>query len=69
MNPLKELLTALGFLTRLAPARLVDHDSISACMRWLPAVGLALGLIIVLPFCGWACSKAGPWCRPGWRSA
>jgi adenosylcobinamide-GDP ribazoletransferase len=50
MNPLKELLTALGFLTRLAPARLVDHDSISACMRWLPAVGLALGLIIVLPF-------------------
>lgn len=50
MHPIKELFTALGFLTRLAPARLVDPTAISACMRWLPAVGLVLGLVLVAPF-------------------
>ncbi|SKA97133.1 cobalamin-5'-phosphate synthase [Paucidesulfovibrio gracilis DSM 16080] len=50
MNPIKQLLTALGFLTRLAPAKLVDHTAISSCMRWLPAVGLVLGLAVVAPF-------------------
>jgi adenosylcobinamide-GDP ribazoletransferase len=50
MNPIKEFSTTLGFLTRLAPARLVDHTAISGCMRWLPLVGLVLGLVLVAPF-------------------
>ncbi|MGE4291706.1 MAG: adenosylcobinamide-GDP ribazoletransferase [Desulfovibrio sp.] len=50
MNPIKEFSTALGFLTRLAPARLVDHNAISGCMRWMPLVGLLLGLALVAPF-------------------
>ncbi|MEF2144786.1 MAG: adenosylcobinamide-GDP ribazoletransferase [Desulfovibrionaceae bacterium] len=49
-NPIKEFFTALGFLTRLAPARLVDHEALSGCMRWLPVVGLILGGVVICPF-------------------
>lgn len=50
MHPIKDFCTALGFLTRLGPARLVDHNAISGCMRWLPVVGAILGLLLVAPF-------------------
>ncbi len=43
------LLTALGFLTRLAPARPTNPDDLSRALPWLPAAGLVLGLVLVLP--------------------
>ena len=43
------LVTALGFLTRLAPARTVDPKDMARALPWLPAAGLILGLVLVLP--------------------
>ncbi|MDD4953187.1 MAG: adenosylcobinamide-GDP ribazoletransferase [Desulfovibrionaceae bacterium] len=43
-------LVALGFLTRLAPARPADQDDLSRAMAWLPAAGLVLGLVALAPF-------------------
>lgn len=39
----------LGFLTRLAPARVIPESSMNRCIRWMPLAGLVLGLIIALP--------------------
>lgn len=49
-NWLKGFPLALGFLTRLAPARLAEPQALARAMAWLPAVGLVLGCIIILPF-------------------
>jgi adenosylcobinamide-GDP ribazoletransferase len=46
---LRDFFDTLGFLTRLAPARVIPESSMNRCMRWMPVVGLVLGLIIVLP--------------------
>ena len=48
---LRDFLDTLGFLTRLAPARVIDEAAMNRCMRYMPFAGAALGLVIVLPFC------------------
>lgn len=50
MSVLRNLLAALGFMTRLAPARLINEEEIKKAMPYLPAAGLVLGLAVVLPF-------------------
>ncbi len=50
MSIFRRLLTALGFLTRLVPARLTDGEDIRQALPYLPAAGLVLGLAVVLPF-------------------
>lgn len=47
---MRRFLDTLGFLTRLAPARVIDEKGMNQCMQYMPAVGLVLGLVIVLPF-------------------
>lgn len=49
MSLFKPFLTALAFLTRLAPARAASAEDMAKCLPWLPAVGLVLGLVLVLP--------------------
>ncbi len=52
MTPLTRFLNTLGFLTRLAPARIIPEEEMNRCMAYMPAVGFALGTVIVFPF--WA---------------
>ncbi|QGY40011.1 adenosylcobinamide-GDP ribazoletransferase [Pseudodesulfovibrio cashew] len=47
---LRRYLNTLGFLTRLAPARIIPEAEMNRCMRYMPAVGLTLGAVIALPF-------------------
>ena len=47
---LRNFIDTLGFLTRLAPARVISEADMNRCMRFMPVVGALLGLIIVLPF-------------------
>ena len=42
--------TALGFLTRLAPARVVPDEEFSRSLVFFPFAGLVLGLILSIPF-------------------
>ena len=42
-------LTALSFLTRLMPGRIVSADTLRSSVRWYPAVGLVLGLLCTMP--------------------
>jgi len=46
---MRGLLTALAFLTRLAPARLYRSEELAAALAWMPAVGLLLGGLLALP--------------------
>ncbi len=50
MDQTRAFLDALGFLTRLAPARAAEPARLARCMAHLPGVGLILGGLIVLPF-------------------
>lgn len=43
-------LDTLGFLTRLAPARVIPETAMNRCIVWMPAVGAVLGAVIALPF-------------------
>ncbi len=43
------LFTALGFLTRLGPARPVGPGGFAASLFWFPAVGLGLGMLLAGP--------------------
>ena len=43
-------LLALSFLSRLAPGRVAAESEISASLAWYPLVGLAIGLVLALPF-------------------
>jgi adenosylcobinamide-GDP ribazoletransferase len=45
-----EFILAAGFLTRLAPARIADVDTLGRGVRWFPLVGLYLGFVAALPF-------------------
>lgn len=40
---------ALGFSTRLWPARMADSEELGRTIGWLPAVGVVLGVILALP--------------------
>jgi len=43
----------LGFLTRLAPARVIPEAEMGRCIGWMPAVGLTLGVAVaLLPWLG-----------------
>ncbi len=50
MQIIRRFFNTLGFLTRLAPARVIPEEEMNKCMAYMPAVGLLLGSIIVLPF-------------------
>lgn len=51
---------SLGFLSRLAPARIYDDDVMSASVKYMPLSGLLIGLAAVAPF--WLGVLAGrPW--------
>ena len=40
----------LGFLTRLAPARVIPEEAMGKCILWMPVVGAVLGAAVALPF-------------------
>jgi adenosylcobinamide-GDP ribazoletransferase len=46
---LRDFVDTLGFLTRLAPARVIPESAMNRCMRWMAPAGLVLGTVIVLP--------------------
>ena len=46
---MRGFLTAMAFLTRLVPARLGRPEDLASATAWLPAVGLILGGLLVLP--------------------
>ncbi|WP_272699229.1 adenosylcobinamide-GDP ribazoletransferase [Desulfovibrio sp. Fe33] len=46
---LRDFVDTLGFLTRLAPARVISEPAMNRCMRWMAPAGLVLGVVIVLP--------------------
>lgn len=46
----RRFLDTLGFLTRLAPARVIPEEAMGQCIVWMPAVGAVLGAAVVLPF-------------------
>lgn len=57
---MKGLLVAIQFLTRLPTPRIsVSSDEFAASMRWFPAVGLIVGLIVAAG--GWAGARIDPW--------
>lgn len=57
---MKELLLALQFLTRLPlPPVVADDATFARSMRWFPAAGLAVGLLVVLGL--WLGSLLDPW--------
>lgn len=63
MHP-SHFLSALSFLTRLVPPRVVDDAGFPATLPWFPATGLAVGLVAVLP--AWlGLFAAHPWLQ-GW---
>jgi adenosylcobinamide-GDP ribazoletransferase len=54
------LIVAAGFLTRLAPARIVQPEKLGQSLPYFPLVGLAIGLVLVAPlFLGLAAGY--PW--------
>ncbi|MFH1913120.1 MAG: adenosylcobinamide-GDP ribazoletransferase [Pseudomonadota bacterium] len=50
MGVLRTFLDTLGFLTRLAPARVMTDQEMGRCMAHLPLVGAVVGAVAVLPF-------------------
>lgn len=50
MQFFRRFFNTLGFLTRLAPARIIPEEEMNKCMGYMTIVGLTLGAIIVLPF-------------------
>ncbi|MFP5222657.1 MAG: adenosylcobinamide-GDP ribazoletransferase [Acidobacteriota bacterium] len=63
MHP-SRFLSALSFLTRLVPPRVVDDAEFPRTLPWFPATGLAVGVVAVLP--SWLGLFSGhPWLQ-GW---
>jgi len=50
MFSIRSLGNTLGFLTRLAPARIVTEKEMNRCMAYMMPVGLILGVVLVFPF-------------------
>lgn len=75
----QHFLTALAFLSRLAPARDCDLPQLHASVRWYPVAGLIIGLFCTLPpflllthfpqssrwFCAWLYIVLGFWVTRG----
>lgn len=59
---LRTFIDTLGFLTRLAPARVISEEDMNRCMAYMPLVGLVLGTVIVLPF-ALGLFSASPWAQ------
>lgn len=45
-----ELVLALSFLSRIAPARVASEAEMAASVKWYPVAGVIIGLILALPF-------------------
>lgn len=57
---MKGLVVAIQFLTRLPTPRLaVSGDEFAASMRWFPAGGLIVGVLVAAA--GWAGARIDPW--------
>ncbi|MBB6426638.1 adenosylcobinamide-GDP ribazoletransferase [Sphingopyxis sp. JAI128] len=57
---MKGLIVAIQFLTRLPTPRItVSGDEFAASMRWFPAVGLIVGVLVA--GAGWAGARIDPW--------
>lgn len=57
---MKGLVIALQFLTRLPTPRITVSDKeFAASIRWFPAAGLVIGVIVALA--GWAMAPLDPW--------
>ncbi|QCB53359.1 adenosylcobinamide-GDP ribazoletransferase [Sphingopyxis sp. PAMC25046] len=57
---MKGLIVAIQFLTRLPTPRVaVSGEEFAASMRWFPAVGLIVGVIVA--GAGWAGARIDPW--------
>lgn len=57
---MKELVVALQFLTRMPTPRIaVSSDEFAASMRWFPAAGAIVGLIVAGG--GWLGGRTDPW--------
>jgi len=50
MKIISPFINTLGFLTRLAPARVIPIEEMNRCMAYMPAVGAVIGLVVVAPF-------------------
>lgn len=46
----KDFITTLGFMTRLAPPRMVRPEELAATLPWMPLTGAIMGALIVFPF-------------------
>lgn len=47
---MRDFIDTLGFLTRLAPARVISDEAMNRCMRYMTPVGAVLGAVVALPF-------------------
>ena len=57
---MKGLIVAIQFLTRLPTPRIaVSSDEFAASMRWFPAVGLIVGILVA--GAGWTGARIDPW--------
>ncbi len=56
----RDFLDTLGFLTRLAPARVISKEAMNRCMRYMPLVGTLIGIIVALPF-ALGLFRSSPW--------
>jgi adenosylcobinamide-GDP ribazoletransferase len=57
---MKELIIAIQFLTRLPTPRIaVTSDDFARSIRWFPAVGLIVGLVVSAA--GWLGARIDPW--------
>ncbi len=50
MSIIRRFTDTLGFLTRLAPARVIPEEEMNRCMAYMAPVGAVLGVVVVLPF-------------------
>lgn len=57
---IRDFFDTTGFLTRLAPARVISDEAMNRCMRYMPYVGALLGAVIAAPF-NLGLFQASPW--------
>ncbi len=50
MSIIRRFTDTLGFLTRLAPARVIPEEEMNRYMAYMAPVGAVLGVVVVLPF-------------------
>lgn len=50
MKVVTPLLAAMGFMTRIAPARVYEDEVFAATVKYLPLVGAVIGALVTAPF-------------------